>query len=100
MTREPDDIRLDAVLDALAPPRAAPELIERIVAAGPAPGRRLKLWPVWLLPAGLGAGLAAACAAGVVAGVQLGQAQSASTEATIAAIAGEDTSGAYSEDAA
>jgi hypothetical protein len=99
MTRETDDARLDALLDALAPPRATLELTARILATAPTP-RRSRGWIGWLLPAGLGAGLAAAGAAGVIAGVQIAHAQSASTEATIAAIAGEDAQSAYTEDAA
>jgi hypothetical protein len=93
-----DDPRLDALLDAVPAPRASADLVERIVAA--APRTRVRPWAGWLLPAGLGAGLAAAGVAGVIAGVQLGRAQTANTEATVAAIAGEDASTAYWEDAA
>src|SRR4051794_23291631 len=104
MTPHNDDAHLDerlgALLDALPAPRATPQLVERIVASAPARRGRLRGWVGWLLPAGLGAGLAAAGAAGVIAGVQLAHAQAASTDATIAAIAGEDAQSATVEDAA
>jgi hypothetical protein len=82
---------LDAALSALAPPRGASDLADRIAAGAPKARPR---WQGWLVPAGMGAGLAAACAAGVMMGAQLGAPAMAPDEpdALVAAVSDEDFS--------
>jgi len=90
---------LDAALAAYAPPRAAADLADRIVAG--APRASAARWVGWLLPVGMGAGLAAACAAGVVLGAQLSapSATSDDPDAIVTAVS-DDVVGLYLDEEA
>ncbi len=60
---------LDAILDSWGPLALGQALREAILAQ--APPLRRRLWPRWLVGAGLGAGLATACAAGLLVGMAM-----------------------------
>lgn len=74
---------LDTQLMRYTAPRAATELVDRIVVGAPSPRRAHGM--AWLLPVGIGAGLVAASLAGFAIGLQITTRNNATIEVTSAA---------------